>query len=83
MTCHTYYVLTISCARAQEPDYFGDPYPKLVTFFAECEPKGKVLDLGCGQEGTLLLPFLKNTEILELTISDGKDGAKNEHQQSN
>jgi tellurite methyltransferase len=33
----------------REHDYFGDPYPELVTFFAEYEPKSKVLDLGCGQ----------------------------------
>ena len=33
----------------REPEYFGEPYPELVTFFAEYEPKGNVLDLGCGQ----------------------------------
>jgi len=33
----------------QEPEYFGDPYPALVTFFTEYKPKGKILDLGCGQ----------------------------------
>ena len=33
----------------REPDYFGDPYPELVQFFSQYEPKGKVLDLGCGQ----------------------------------
>ncbi len=33
----------------REPHYFGDPYPELITFFGEYEPKGKVLDLGCGQ----------------------------------
>lgn len=32
-----------------KPNYFGDPYPGLVTFFSEYEPKGTVLDLGCGQ----------------------------------
>ena len=33
----------------QEPNYFGDPYPELVAFFSEYKPKGRVLDLGCGQ----------------------------------
>lgn len=33
----------------REPNYFGDPYPKLLTFFGEYEPKGNVLDLGSGQ----------------------------------
>lgn len=33
----------------QEEDYFGAPYPGLVAFFKEYEPKGRVLDLGCGQ----------------------------------
>lgn len=32
-----------------EPEYFGEPYPELQTFFREYEPKGHVLDLGCGQ----------------------------------
>jgi len=30
-------------------DYFGDPYPELVSFFKEYNPKETVLDLGCGQ----------------------------------
>ena len=33
----------------KEPDYFGEPYPELVSFFKQLEPKGHVLDLGCGQ----------------------------------
>lgn len=33
----------------QTEDLFGAPYPELVTFFAEREQRGKVLDLGCGQ----------------------------------
>ena len=33
----------------QEPDHFGNPYPELIDFFTEYDPKGKVLDLGCGQ----------------------------------
>ena len=31
------------------PNYFGEPYPELIQFFKEYEPKGHVLDLGCGQ----------------------------------
>lgn len=30
-------------------DLFGDPYPELIEFFKKYEPKGKLLDLGCGQ----------------------------------
>ncbi|MCA0972226.1 methyltransferase domain-containing protein [Halobacillus litoralis] len=33
----------------KKEDYFGDPYPGLVSFFEAYEPKGHVLDLGCGQ----------------------------------
>ena len=33
----------------KEPDIFGEPYPELVSFFQKYEPKGHVLDLGCGQ----------------------------------
>jgi hypothetical protein len=34
----------------RKPEYFGNPYPELVKFFSEYEPKGNLLDLGCGQE---------------------------------
>ena len=30
-------------------NYFGNPYPGLVDFFRQYQPKGTVLDLGCGQ----------------------------------
>ena len=33
----------------KKADYFGKPYPELVSFFKHYEPKGHVLDLGCGQ----------------------------------
>jgi len=33
----------------QESNHFGNPYPSLVMFFENYEPKGTVLDLGCGQ----------------------------------
>ena len=33
----------------QEPRYFGDPYPDLMSFFSDYELKGNILDLGCGQ----------------------------------
>jgi len=32
-----------------EKNYFGNPYPGLVDFFKHYQPKGIVLDLGCGQ----------------------------------
>ena len=30
-------------------DYFGKPYKEVVDFFKNHQPKGTVLDLGCGQ----------------------------------
>ena len=33
----------------EEEQHFGEPYPDLIAFFKKHEPKGKVLDLGCGQ----------------------------------
>jgi 2-polyprenyl-3-methyl-5-hydroxy-6-metoxy-1,4-benzoquinol methylase len=30
-------------------DLFGEPYPELIDFFKRYEPKGKLIDLGCGQ----------------------------------
>lgn len=33
----------------KELNYFGNPYPGLIEFFLNYEPKGTVLDLGCGQ----------------------------------
>lgn len=28
---------------------FGEPYPELIDFFRQYEPKGRMIDLGCGQ----------------------------------
>ncbi|NJN40931.1 MAG: methyltransferase domain-containing protein [Flammeovirgaceae bacterium] len=33
----------------QTEDLFGEPYPELIDFFKHYEPKGKLVDLGCGQ----------------------------------
>lgn len=33
----------------QTENLFGDPYPELLEFFSGINPKGKLLDLGCGQ----------------------------------
>ncbi len=33
----------------KKPKYFGTPYPELLSFFQIHEPKGHILDLGCGQ----------------------------------
>lgn len=30
-------------------ELFGRPYPELIDFFKNYEPKGKLIDLGCGQ----------------------------------
>lgn len=33
----------------QTENLFGEPYPELISFFKNYNPKGKVLDVGCGQ----------------------------------
>ncbi len=33
----------------KKANYFGNPYPEFIEYFKYFEPKGKVLDLGCGQ----------------------------------
>lgn len=33
----------------QEEDLFGKPYPEFVSFMEAWQPKGTVLDIGCGQ----------------------------------
>ncbi len=33
----------------KKPHYFGEPYSDLLSFFQKHEPKGHVLELGCGQ----------------------------------
>ena len=33
----------------EQENLFGRPYPQFVTFMREWEPKGRVLDVGCGQ----------------------------------
>lgn len=48
----------------QKENYFGNPYPELVTFFEQYEPKGTILDLGCGQgRDALMLGRLGYTVI--------------------
>jgi 2-polyprenyl-3-methyl-5-hydroxy-6-metoxy-1,4-benzoquinol methylase len=37
-------------------DLFGEPYAELIKFFKLFEPKGKLIDIGCGQ-GRDLLPL--------------------------
>jgi 2-polyprenyl-3-methyl-5-hydroxy-6-metoxy-1,4-benzoquinol methylase len=47
-------------------EYFGDPYPELIDLLSKISTKGKLLDLGCGQErGAIPLARLgfKVTEI--------------------
>lgn len=33
----------------QTENLFGEPYPELTEFYEKIDPKGKLLDLGCGQ----------------------------------
>ena len=50
-------------------DYFGEPCPDLIKFFAQREDRGKVLDLGCGQ-GRDALPIARlGYEVTGVDIS--------------
>ncbi|MEM6629628.1 MAG: class I SAM-dependent methyltransferase [Bacteroidota bacterium] len=42
----------------QSPNLFGAPHEELVSFFSHCEPRKKILDLGCGQ-GRNAIPLAK------------------------
>jgi 2-polyprenyl-3-methyl-5-hydroxy-6-metoxy-1,4-benzoquinol methylase len=41
--------VTLYDKHYKQTDHFGSPYPALISFFKNYEPKGTVLDLGCGQ----------------------------------
>jgi SAM-dependent methyltransferase len=49
--------------------YFGEPYPGLVEFFKNYEPKGRVLDLGCGQGRDALLLGRLGYEVVGIDSS--------------
>ncbi len=50
-------------------DYFGEPYPGLVEFFKRYEPKGTVLELGCGQGRDALLLGRLSYEVVGVDSS--------------
>lgn len=66
-----------------KPGYFGNPYPELVNYFESYEPKGKLLDLGCGQgRDTIALARMGyaviGVDISEVGISQMMNVAKKE-----
>ena len=40
------------------PEYFGNPFPKVIEYFERQKDRGKVLDVGCGQ-GRNAIPMAK------------------------
>ncbi|MBD3170972.1 methyltransferase domain-containing protein [Candidatus Bathyarchaeota archaeon] len=67
----------------EQPFYFGQPCPELVSFFQNYEPKGHVLDLGCGQ-GRDSLALVRmgykvtGVDVSKVGISDMVETAKSE-----
>lgn len=53
-----------------EDDYFGAPYKGLVDFFRENTPKGRLLDLGCGQGRDSLALAQLGYEVIAVDHSD-------------
>lgn len=53
----------------ETPDFFGDAYPQLISFFTTWEPKGTILDLGCGQGRNALALARLGFEVLGLDRS--------------
>jgi 2-polyprenyl-3-methyl-5-hydroxy-6-metoxy-1,4-benzoquinol methylase len=63
-------------------NYFGKPYEELIKFFSQYEPKGSVLDLGCGQgrdsiEIAKLGYNVTGIDISKIGIQQLNDKAKN------
>ena len=53
-------------------DLFGEPYPELIDFFRRYEPKGKMIDLGCGQGRDLI--YLARLGYIVTGIDNSKVG---------
>ncbi len=53
----------------QTPDYFGEPFPELITFFQDLPTRGLVIDMGCGQ-GRNAIPLARmGFEVVGLDLS--------------
>lgn len=68
----------------QQENLFGQPYPEFVTFMRAWEPKGSVLDVGCGQgRDALFLAGLgydvTGIDASQLGISQMLDAAEARH----
>ena len=67
----------------KKQNYFGEPYPGLVNFFEEYEPKCNVLDLGCGQgRDALILGIrykVKGVDISKVGLNQMNKIANNEN----